>query len=315
MGTGIQLNSPAGYDTFSQTGAEGNAPADTYDVYTYNVDVSAGETITISGDFDLKGDPVTGGEFTFSGLSFGTFSVDTSTGIWSYEVDRATLDANGGNQTLSFTVGHTGTDGLGAPTVFDVDTVNIVLTCFARGTRIATPKGDLAVESLLPGDLVRTADGRDVPVRWVGKQTVLTVFAPAERLMPVRVAAGALDAGVPSRDLIVTGDHALLVDGVLAHAAALVGLPGVTREPLENLGTSYEVYAIETAAHDVILAEGTPAETFVDNVSRRVFDNHAEYLSLFGAETALTELTLPRAMSARQLPPALRARLAGQAAA
>ena len=58
-----------------------------------------------------------------------------------------------------------------------------------------------------------------------------------------------------------------------------------------------------------------PAETFVDNVTRRRFDNFAEYAALFGEQQAvIAELDVPRIKSARQLPAALRARLPTQAA-
>jgi hypothetical protein len=65
-----------------------------------------------------------------------------------------------------------------------------------------------------------------------------------------------------------------------------------------------------------VLAEGAPAETYVDHVTRRRFDNYAEYAALYGDEApSIAELPLPRVKSARQLPAAVRARLAAHAAA
>ena len=52
------------------------------------------------------------------------------------------------------------------------------------------------------GDLVSTADGRVVPVKWMGRQTVHKLFTPAERFVPVRVKAGALGNGLPHTDLL-----------------------------------------------------------------------------------------------------------------
>jgi len=40
----------------------------------------------------------------------------------------------------------------------------------------------------------------------------------------------------------------------------------------------------------------------IDHVSRRVFDNFADYEALYGAEQCLTELPYPRAMTTRQEP-------------
>lgn len=63
-----------------------------------------------------------------------------------------------------------------------IDTTSPVGICFAAGTLIATPKGDARVEDLVIGTLVMTVDGRAVPVKWIGRQTVVTAFwasAPA----------------------------------------------------------------------------------------------------------------------------------------
>jgi hypothetical protein len=71
---------------------------------------------------------------------------------------------------------------------------------------------------------------------------------------------------------------------------------------------------IEPADHALVLAEGAPAETFVDNVTRRRFHNYAEYEGLFGESCArMPELELPRVKAARQLPRSLGERLAARA--
>ncbi|WP_420397715.1 Hint domain-containing protein [Nioella sp.] len=180
--------------------------------------------------------------------------------------------------------------------------------CFAEGTAIASPNGEVAVESLAIGDRVLTAEGRSVAVKWIGRQTVMTLFGPAERSMPVRFAAGSLGDGLPHNDLTVTADHGMLVDDVICHAGALVNGTTITRVPLAEMGESYTVYHIETEAHEIILANGAPAETFIDNVSRRAFDNFAEFETLYGDVPEMEELPYPRAMSARQVPLRLRAK-------
>ena len=183
-------------------------------------------------------------------------------------------------------------------------------TCFLPGTCIATPTGSKYVEDLQIGEPILTATGTSVPVKWIGRQTVSTLFGPAERLMPVRFAAGSLGDGLPHTDLTVTADHGMLVDGVICHAGALVNGTTITRVPLAEMGETYTVYHIETEAHEIILANGAPAETFIDNVSRRAFDNFAEFEALYGDVPEMAELPYPRAMSARQVPGAIRARLA-----
>jgi hypothetical protein len=185
--------------------------------------------------------------------------------------------------------------------------------CFVAGTRIATPAGEVPVEALRPGDLVLTADGRAVPVRFLGRQTVDARFGPPWRARPVRIAAGALAEGVPARDLMVSPTHALLIDGVLVMAAALVN--GTTIQTIAPPAERFAWFSIETATHEAILAEGCPAETFMDHVPRRAWDNHAEYLALHGAEATIAESPLPHAKSRRQVPRAILSRIAARAAA
>ncbi len=187
--------------------------------------------------------------------------------------------------------------------------------CFLAGSKIAVKNGETAVEDLEIGDTVRTANGKDVVVKWIGRQTVFSAFGPAERLMPVCISAGALGNGVPHSDLTVTADHGMLVEGVICHASALVNGTTITRVPLSEMGETYTVYHIETENHEIILANGAPAETFIDNVSRRAFDNFAEFEALYGDVPEMQELPYPRAMSARQVLLATRGNLKGTAAA
>lgn len=188
--------------------------------------------------------------------------------------------------------------------------------CFLSGTLIATPQGAVAVEALRIGDLVLTADGRAVPVLWLGRQVIATVFGLRDTDHPVTIRSGALGEGLPARDLRVTAGHAMLIDGVLANAAALVNGTTIARISPAELGDRFTVYHIETEHHEIVLAEGAASETFVDNVTRARFDNFREYLAIFGAEgRAMEERPEPRAMSERQVPPAIRARIAARAAA
>ena len=184
-----------------------------------------------------------------------------------------------------------------------------VQNCFLAGTAVRGATGDKAIEDLRPGDTILTASGAEVPVKWLGVQTVSTRFGPAERVMPVRIRAGALGDGLPLRDLTLTADHALLIDGLLINAGALVNGTTIDWVPLGEFGDGYTVYHVETEDHDIILAEGMPAETFIDYVGRAAFDNHAEYLDLYGAERIIPEMAHLRISTQRLLPEAIRARL------
>lgn len=185
--------------------------------------------------------------------------------------------------------------------------------CFMTGTMIRTPDGEVPVETLKRGDLVLTSDGRSVPVDWLGIQTVSLMFADKMRVLPIRIRAGALAENGPSRDLLVSPDHALLVDGALIQAGALVNGTSITRET--NVPSTFIYYHVEVDDHSLILAENTPAETFVDNVDRLGFDNWAEHEALYPNGKPITELPYPRAKSHRQVPVSTRVMLAARAEA
>ena len=181
-------------------------------------------------------------------------------------------------------------------------------TCFLTGTEIGCPGGTRRVESFGIGDLVHTADGRTLPVRWIGRQTVVTVFADPLRNWPIRLTAGSLGEAMPIRDLLVSPDHALLVGGLLVQAAALVNGTTIVRET--DMPERFVYFHVELEEHALILAEGVPAESFVDNVDRGRFDNHATYASHSeGKAPPIAELPIARIKSARQLPRGIRAKL------
>ena len=127
--------------------------------------------------------------------------------------------------------------------------------------------------------------------------------------MPVRFSAGSLGDGLPHSALTVTADHAILVDGILCQAEALVNGATITRVPLSEFGERFEVYHVETERHELILANGVPTETFVDNAARKAFDNYAEFEALYGAcPPEMAELPHPRASNARHLPERIKIR-------
>lgn len=178
--------------------------------------------------------------------------------------------------------------------------------CFMAGTRLATPEGQLAVENITEGTLLRTADGRTMAVRWVGRSTVSRRFGNPMEVLPIRIRAGALGENLPVRDLLVSPGHALFLDGVLVQAGALVNGVSIVRE--HDVPELFTYYHIELASHELLLAEGAPAESFVDNVERTHFQNWAERTGTEN-EPAMVELPYPRALSSRQVPLALHARL------
>jgi probable HAF family extracellular repeat protein len=142
--------------------------------------------------------------------------------------------------------------------------------CYGAGTRIATVLGDVAVEALRPGARVVSAFGGSVAVVWVGRRHVACHRHPAPRsVWPVRVHAGAFAPQVPARDLLLSPDHCVYVEGVLIPVRSLINGVTVTREPVDEV----VYFHVELPAHDVIFAEGLPAESYLDTGNRRDFDN------------------------------------------
>lgn len=183
---------------------------------------------------------------------------------------------------------------------------DISYSCFLAGTRIRTPDGETAIEDLAPGDAVLTASGAIERVHWVGRQTVDLRFADPLRARPIRIHAGALGDAVPSRDLLLSPDHALFIDGALVHAGCLVN--GDTIRQDSRGAPKFVYYHLELDHHALILAENTPAESFIDNADRMNFDNWAEFEALYPEGKQVAELPFPRVKSARQMPAALRQR-------
>ena len=229
---------------------------------------------------------------------------------WNAGTNQLTVYNGVTSQIFTFAAG---TQGQNIYVSSDVGGVTTLAICFMAGTLVRTPDGEVAIETLKPGDLVLTSEGVAKPVNWLGKQTVSTLFADPVRSLPIRVKAGALAENVPARDLLVSPDHALLVDGVLIHAGALVNGTSITRET--NVPRVFVYYHVELDDHSLILAENTPAETFVDNVDRMNFDNWAEFEALYPEGKSVEELPYPRAKAHRQVPVYIRVALADRAQA
>ena len=151
--------------------------------------------------------------------------------------------------------------------------------CFCPGTLIMTANGEAPVERLAIGDTVLTAAGAVRPVRWIGRRSYDGAFAARNRaLWPVRIRQGALDGALPRRDLWLSPLHALLIEGVLVPARLLAnGVSVMQAKPAAELHYVH----VELDSHDVLLAEGAPAESFLDDNSRAIFQNAHEYPALY----------------------------------
>jgi glycosyltransferase involved in cell wall biosynthesis len=152
-----------------------------------------------------------------------------------------------------------------------------IVPCYCAGTRIATERGEVVVEELAIGDRALTRDGELRPIKWIGRRSYRQPFI-AHSVLPILIKACALRENVPSRDLYVSPEHAMYIDDVLVRAECLVN--GVSVVRCAEVAT-VEYFHIELDSHDVIFAEGAPAETFVVCGNRLMFHNAAEFAELY----------------------------------
>ncbi len=145
-------------------------------------------------------------------------------------------------------------------------------TCFAAGTRILTPYRDMPVQDLRPGDEVLTLRSGAEAVQkiiWTGHRRLdITRHAQPEKVTPVRIMAGALGGGLPETDLLLSPDHCLYFDGWLIEAKTLINGATVRQDSSQRI-VSYHHF--ELARHDIVLAEGVPAETYLSHDNRTMF--------------------------------------------
>lgn len=152
------------------------------------------------------------------------------------------------------------------PAIFDLP----IVPCFTAGTLIRTAQGERPVEDLALGDLVWTRDNGLQPIRWIGRR----VLRPAElaaqpNLRPIRIKAGALGAGQPARDLVVSPQHRILVRSaiavrmfgaaeVLVAAKQLLSLPGIA---IDEAARDVTYLHLMFDHHEVLVSNGAETES------------------------------------------------------
>ena len=152
------------------------------------------------------------------------------------------------------------------PAPKDLFLADVMCLSFARGTSITLAGGSqCAIEALTPGMRVLTRDHGPQPVRWIGQARLRAVGAFA----PVVIAAGTLgNAG----DLVVSQHHRMFL-------YQRQRLPGLTTSELLvqarhfidgkrawlREGGFVDYYALVFDRHEIIYAEGIPAESLMVN--------------------------------------------------
>jgi T5SS/PEP-CTERM-associated repeat protein len=212
------------------------------------------------------GDGIVATSATLTGT---TLTVDVS-GFSSSTIQFTNVGLGGGT-SATFT---TGIDAITGDSFAQVQSE----ACFAEGTRIQAAGGPIAVESLRAGDRVTLADGGCEPVVWVGSRAVDCARHPKpESVWPVRVREGAFGPGAPVRDLWLSPDHAVFVDGVLVPVKLLIDGAGIAQVQRDRV----TYYHVELPEHALILAEALPVESYLDTGDRADFGRDSGAMRLF----------------------------------
>ncbi|WP_348774584.1 Hint domain-containing protein [Ruegeria atlantica] len=173
---------------------------------------------------------------------------------------------NGNNASLSVTVD------LPAGTV----------PCFVKGTLIETGKGPCPVEELSVGDKVRVSSGALLPILWIGKKTMSAeALQRNPRLRPVCIQKGAIGDGLPDRDLYVSPQHRIVLEGwraellfgesrVFAAAIHLVNDKTIRQVRPDEAVTYFHVACDR---HAILISHGLPTESlFLGDMALLSFD-------------------------------------------
>lgn len=162
----------------------------------------------------------------------------------------------------------------GATLIANLDDNTETFACFQEGTRILTRAGYRPVEELREGDEVQTLNHGWQAIRWLGHREEQKLADGSFRItaQPIRILADAFGAGLPSRDLLVSPDHAVFFRNHLIPARHLINGVTVIRDSAVE---SIKYFHILLDRHAVIFSEGLPTESYVPQENLDSFDNVA----------------------------------------
>jgi hypothetical protein len=155
--------------------------------------------------------------------------------------------------------------------------------------------------------MLSLADGRQQPVKWIGRMTVNLNRFNRHSASPILIRAGALGGGLPKRDLYTSYRHGFAINGVLVIAGLLVNGTSIV-QCADWKESNVVFYQVEVEGHELMLAEGAAAETFgEDGDNRELFDNAGEFHTLYPGAVAAEPMPMGRVIVSRQIPRAVKA--------
>jgi hypothetical protein len=270
----------------------------TFDLFSGTISFGNNANLSAGNSFDFEGDSIgklaiasannyqNGWSFPVTGFSLldtialGTniFVPGTYTNAYDAAAHTLTIPKAGGG---SYVFNNFST-AAGAPTTFLVTGTTVTdVVCYVRGTMIQTPTGELPIETLRPAmQVITLVEGNEVPrpVKWVGHRRIdLTRHPRPEAMAPIRVERDAFADNVPHTDLLLSPDHAVSIDGMLFCIRQLVNGSTIRTE---RGWTAVDYYHVELNDHSILLAEGLPAESYLDTGNRAFFANSGAPLVL-----------------------------------
>ena len=171
------------------------------------------------------------------------------------------------------------------------------VSCFLRGTMIAVPGGETAVETLRAGDLVDVwENGRLVarPIAWTGGRHIAAgELGSDDAAFPVRIRRHAFGPDIPHRDLLITAEHCVLVDDGLTPIRMLVNGASIV---VDLAIPAYEVFHVELSTHGILMSEGLATESYLDSGHRDLFVGSGTAIAARGDLTLAAPLAVSRAV-------------------
>lgn len=178
--------------------------------------------------------------------------------------------------------------------------------CYASGSLIASPNGAVPIENIIAGDSIIVANGGTCSVRWIWSGQVHLLDVDHDQ-KPVLIRAGSLGRDRPSQDLVVSGQHRIVVGGFgqledafdrpfMVPAKALTVLPGIRFMAGKKSITWHHLMCDE---HHVIFANNMASESlltgseFIRSLSNLDLSHMSRATGQSVAQLVTTTTTLP----------------------
>jgi len=156
-----------------------------------------------------------------------------------------------------------------------VNAVGGPVICYAKGTKILTKKGFVAIEDLKLNDKILTKgkilfnpkpceyilkddDFKLESIVWISKFTKRNL---TKKSAPICIKKDALKKNYPFEDLYVSPNHSIILKGKMIHAKKLVNGKTIFQDFKKE---EVEYYHLELESHSAIIANGILSESYLD---------------------------------------------------